>query len=127
MHFDLEDERGESPLGLYLKLRGRRGRYLTTLLRAPLRAVSACGRMMRSISVELISRRHERLLASLDDRALADIGVSRHEIPVLVRSVERHRRTHRGVRLDRTSSSIPRSKASRSRRMSAHWRADALW
>ena len=93
MHFDLEGQRGESPLGLYLKLRGRRGGHLATLLRdVPLRVVSACVRMMRAISVELISRRHEQLLASLDDRALADIGVSRHEIPVLVRSVERQRR-----------------------------------
>ena len=48
--------------------------------------------MLRAISVELVARRHEQLLASLDDRALADIGVSRHEIPVLVRSVERQRR-----------------------------------
>jgi uncharacterized protein YjiS (DUF1127 family) len=93
MSFDQEDQRGESPLGLYLKLRLRRGHHLASLLcDAPLRAVSACGRMMRAISIELISRRHEQLLASLDDRALADIGVSRHEIPVLVRGVERHRR-----------------------------------
>ena len=94
MTFDQEDQRGESPLGLYLKLRHRRGHHLAAFLRdAPLRVVSACGRMMRAISIELISRRHEQLLASLDDRALADIGVSRHEIPVLVRSVERRRRT----------------------------------
>jgi uncharacterized protein YjiS (DUF1127 family) len=94
MSFDQEDRQGESPLGLYLKLRLRRGHRLATLLRdAPLRVVSACGRVMRAISIELISRRHEQLLASLDDRALADIGVSRHEIPVLVRSVERQRRT----------------------------------
>lgn len=93
MTFDQEDQRGESPLGLYLKLRRRRGHHLAAALRdAPLRVVSACVRMMRAISVELISRRHEQLLASLDDRALADIGVSRHEIPVLVRSVERQRR-----------------------------------
>ena len=48
--------------------------------------------MLRAVSVEVVARRHEQLLASLDDRALADIGVSRHEIPVLVRRVERQRR-----------------------------------
>ncbi len=98
MTFDQEDQHGESPLGLYLKLRRRRGhRFAAALRDTPLRVVSACARMMRAISVELISRRHEQLLASLDDRALADIGVSRHEIPVLVRSVERQRRTNRDV------------------------------
>ena len=98
MTFDQEDQHGESPLGLYLKLRRRRGhRFAAALRDTPLRVVSACVRMMRAISVELISRRHEQLLASLDDRALADIGVSRHEIPVLVRSVERQRRTNRDV------------------------------
>jgi uncharacterized protein YjiS (DUF1127 family) len=96
MHFDQEDQHGESPLGLYMKLRRKRGHHVAAILRdAPLRAIVACGRMMRAISIELVSRRHEQLLASLDDRALADIGVSRHEIPVLVRSAERHRRACR--------------------------------
>ena len=96
MTFDQEDLHGESPLGLYLKLRRRRGHHLAASLRdAPRNAVYACGRMLRAVSVELVARRHEQLLASLDDRALADIGVSRHEIPVLVRSVERQRRARR--------------------------------
>jgi uncharacterized protein YjiS (DUF1127 family) len=93
MTFDQEDQHGESPLGLYLKLRRRRGHHLAAALRdAPWNALSACGRMLRAVSVELVARRREQLLASLDDRALADIGVSRHEIPVLVRRVERQRR-----------------------------------
>ena len=93
MTFDQEDQRGESPLRLYLKLRRGRGHHLAAALRdAPWNVLSACGRMLRAVSVELVARRHERLLASLDDRALADIGVSRHEIPVLVRRAERQRR-----------------------------------
>ena len=43
MTFDQEDQHGESPLGLYLKLRRRRGHHLAAALRdAPWNALSAC-------------------------------------------------------------------------------------
>jgi uncharacterized protein YjiS (DUF1127 family) len=37
-------------------------------------------------------RKSIRALQKLDDRMLADIGVARHQIPDLVRNVERRRR-----------------------------------
>lgn len=98
MHFDPEAQREGSSLALSMKLRRRRGHHLVTLLRdAFMRIASACGRTTCSIGAELVARRHEQLLATLDDRMLADIGISRHEIPVLVRSVEVHRRSNRDV------------------------------
>ena len=98
MRFDPEVQRAGSSLALTMKLRSRRGHYLAGLLRdAFLRIASACGRAVCSIGAELVARRHEQLLGTLDDRMLADIGISRHEIPVLVRSVERHRRSNSDV------------------------------
>jgi len=99
MHFDPEIQRGGSSLALSMKPRRRRGHHLAVALRDLfLRIASACGRAACSIGAELVARRHEQLLATLDDRMLADIGVSRHEISVLVRRVERHRRIDRDVR-----------------------------
>jgi hypothetical protein len=98
MHFDPEIQRGGSSLALSVKLRRRRGHHLAASLRDVfLRIASACGRMTCSIGAELVARRHEQLLARLDDRMLADIGIARDEISVLVRSVEQHRRIDRDV------------------------------
>jgi hypothetical protein len=93
MHFD-QDHRGErSALEARIEPRSRRGRHLAALPRHALWPIaSACRRMMSWVSIEVISRRHAQMLATLDDRMLADIGVARHQISDLVRNVERRRR-----------------------------------
>jgi uncharacterized protein YjiS (DUF1127 family) len=93
MHFD-QGHRGErSALETPIELRSGRGRRLAALLRHAFRPIaSACRRVTSWVSVEVISRRHVQMLVTLDDRMLADIGVARHQIPDLVRNVERRRR-----------------------------------
>jgi len=88
MHPDPAYQREGSSPKTDMKRRRRRGRHAAILLRRALRQIaSACRGAMNRIGTELSSRRHERFLASLDDRTLADIGIMRHEIPVRVRSV----------------------------------------
>jgi uncharacterized protein YjiS (DUF1127 family) len=52
----------------------------------------SCRRVIDRIGTELAARRHVQFLSALDDRMLSDIGIARHDIPVLVRSIKPRRR-----------------------------------
>jgi uncharacterized protein YjiS (DUF1127 family) len=55
------------------------------LLRAAQAGGAALRQVARTVGDRLEQRRQRQMLASLDDRMLADIGVSRGEIPFLAR------------------------------------------
>jgi uncharacterized protein YjiS (DUF1127 family) len=97
MHFDEgRREREQAALEMYFETRDEPD--AGDIRRGALRGIaSALRRAMNRIGHELTSRHHERFLATLDDRMLADIGISRHEIPAVVRSGARRGRFHRDV------------------------------
>ena len=98
MHFDPEDQRERSSRALSMTLRRERRRQGASIIRRTFgRIASGCRRMADRIGTEMSSRRYIRLLATFDDRMLADIGITRHEIPAAVRSVAERRRRIRNA------------------------------